>query len=124
MNMVRGSHILVTMQNMPSAVHGELPGTRASKFSFLAPGCVQILPTDLCAGKRPQIMQSRALQNARITTRTRTRTDRQTNQEYHFLGEGKKQSRKKPRKTRWKERETSLCSPVAGSFLSFKVKTS
>lgn len=78
---------------------GRLHRAQASTFSFLAAGCVQTLPTDLCAGKRPQITQSRAHHHARITTRTRT--DRQPNQEYHFEGGGRKQSRK-PRKITWK----------------------
>lgn len=51
---------------------------QACKSGCLAPGCVQIPPTDVCAGKRPQITQSRAHHHARTTTRTRT--DKPTNQ--------------------------------------------
>ena len=60
---------------------------QASEFGFLAPGGIQILPTDSCTGKRAQTTQSRAHHHARITTRTRT--DGHTHQEHHFYGEGK-----------------------------------
>lgn len=44
MNLVRGSHLLVTMQNMPPAVRGEAaPGRRPCSSASLPLG-VQILP--------------------------------------------------------------------------------
>lgn len=80
-NMVEGATYWWPCRTCLLQFMGRLHGVQALKFGFLAPGCVQLLPTDLCAGKRPQIMQSRAHHHTRIITRTRT--DRQTNQECH-----------------------------------------
>lgn len=93
------SRFLVSVQNMPSAVWG---GCRAEALTFhaLAPGYVQIPPTDLCTGKKPQIIQSRALSPCQDHHKDK---DRQTNKNITCKGEvggreGKKQGRRNSRK--------------------------
>lgn len=116
------SHFLASMQNMPSAVCGRLWGQRPWSSMPLPLGMPRPSLTDLCTGKRPQIMQSRALSPCQ----DHKDKDGQTKQTVLLLGKrGRKEARQKGiQKDQVKGREASLCSPSAGDILSSKVQTS
>lgn len=107
----------MAVRNTPSAVHGEAAWGAGLQVRLPCPWVCSDPPppTDLCAAKRSQIMQSRACHHARTTTRTRADKP-PASQGSHSEGQRKKRNRRKPRKTKRSGREASPRPPQLAAF--------